>query len=770
MDETLLESGWGRFGPKRRLFFTSIMGAYIALGIWQILSQTSFYDQGSQFPNLSWLLIASIPGVIALVWYKGDIVFRAMLGLAFFYCMAVMGFLLSQWVSALWLLSASLLAAMFVGFGASAATQLINLGLLITAAYLAHNSHSVLPAGSAMNTSQWIWSIAGFMFFCAAITFSYVLLMGSLRTSLVKLTKVTDKLKKEQEQLRLESEAHCETAMQLEKSEAQFRLLAQNVVDILWSANLDLELTYISPSVEMVLGIKPSEALHMSFDKHMPSEDFAELSRLVSHTVKSEAKDSEKGHGAAFDMRMFNADGEIVWLSTSMGVMRDDSGEPVGIQGISRNVTRRKAADEELKAKSKELEQAYEELHTTRKLIQTSRNKLKAIFDGLSDPIISVTPDGEVESMNLAAAAFAQSHPRDLVGLSASEYLNRIDLPLTVGQTALEAFRDMRDSQSYQWRLVEYPSKDGPMFMELNLTPVIDGNGETSLGIIHFVDVTEIKRLEIQIRRYNEELENMVAERTAELTQAHRELQDERDRLAQANNELQRLDQLRHDLTNMVVHDMKGPLAELMGNLDLLCYDLDKQQRDETLDLATMGARDLLRMIMNLLDIDRLEEDQLRAHKQTVDFAPLAQRVVDKFTTMIRLKGLNITIDDSRLPQVHADPDLLERVIQNLLTNALQYTEQGGITISAQSNDQGDAVVSVADTGKGIPRKAHDLIFRKFMQASDSGGPRTSTGLGLTFCQLATKAHGGDIWFESEEGRGSTFYVSLPAETGQPAD
>ena len=372
--------------------------------------------------------------------------------------------------------------------------------------------------------------------------------------------------------------------------------------------------------------------------------------------------------------------------------------------------------------------------------------------------------------MNLAAAAFAQGHPRDLVGLSASEYLNRVDLHPTVGQTVLDAFDTMLKSQSYQWRLVEYPSNDGPMFFEINVTPAHNDGGGIVLGIIHFVDVTEIKRLEIQIRRYNEELEAMVAERTAELTVAHQELKEERDRLAQVNMELQRLDQLRHDLTNMVVHDMKGPLAELMGNLDLLYYDLEKLQRDETLDLATMGAQDLLRMIMNLLDIDRLEEDRLKAHKQTVEFAPLAQRVVDKFTTMIRLKGLDITIDDSAVAELYADPDLMERVIQNLLTNALQHTDQGGITVAANRSDDGTIIVSVADTGKGIPQKAHGLIFRKFMQATDSGGPRTSTGLGLAFCKLATEAHGGEIWFESTQGKGSTFFVSLPLDTGEQTD
>ncbi len=769
MEESLIVGGWGKFGPKRRFFFTSIMAAYWLLGIWQIASLVSFTCAHKQ-TSLVWLAIAALPGLVSLFWRRADLGLRATLGMAFFYCMAVTGFLLSQWSAPLWLLSASLLAAMFIGLIAAATTLAINLLLLIAAAYYSLEGVVVLPAGSSLDVVQWAWIITGFMIFCSAGTLGIAYLLRGLRTSMASLTSVSEVLKQEQEQLRLESMAHGETVGELKKSEARFRLLAQNAVDIIWMADLELNLTYVSPSIERILHMTPAEALSRGLKMYIPPEEYDKLSAYLAAEKANQAMGAPPFGNGAFDVRIYRDDGEMVWLSTGMGIMRDENGNPMGIQGVSRDVTRRKKADQEIMAKSDELGRALEELSTTRKIIQTSRNKLKAIFDGLSDPIISVTPEREIESMNLAAAAFAQGHPRDLVGLSAAEYLNRIDLHPTVGETVLESFKTMLESRSYQWRLVEYPSNEGPMFFEINVTPAHNDGGGIALGIIHFVDVTEIKRLEIQIRRYNEELEAMVAERTAELTVAHQELSEERDRLAQVNMELQRLDQLRHDLTNMVVHDMKGPLAELMGNLDLLYYDLEKMQRDETLDLATMGARDLLRMIMNLLDIDRLEEDRLKARKQAIDFVPLAQRVVDKFTTMIRLKGLDITIDDSTASGLFADQDLMERVIQNLLTNALQYTDKGGIAISAHSSDDATIIVSVADTGKGIPKKAHDLIFRKFMQASDSGGPRTSTGLGLTFCKLATEAHGGKIWFESTEGKGSTFYVSLPMQTGEQTD
>jgi signal transduction histidine kinase len=260
--------------------------------------------------------------------------------------------------------------------------------------------------------------------------------------------------------------------------------------------------------------------------------------------------------------------------------------------------------------------------------------------------------------------------------------------------------------------------------------------------------VTTFKRMEHTIRQYSHSLEAMVAERTAELTRA--------------NQELQRLDQLRQDLFNMMVHDMKGPLAELMGNLDLLSYgELEEAQR-EVLDLACLGAEDLLRMILNLLDINRLEEEALQAQPEEASFGALATEVVSKFATMIRLKGLAVEVEDRLAGPFFADPELLGRVLQNLLTNALHHTEEGGrIELGARHTEEG-AELWVSDDGPGIPPERQQLIFQKFTQAGHSG-PRTSTGLGLTFCKLAVAAHGGDIAVESEPGRGATFRIRLPA-------
>jgi PAS domain S-box-containing protein len=404
--------------------------------------------------------------------------------------------------------------------------------------------------------------------------------------------------------------------------------------------------------------------------------------------------------------------------------------------------------------------QANAEVIELQQILQQSRNKLKAIFDAMDDPVFSFTPNRRVESVNFAAARLTGHHPRELVGLTCEEFLNKSAETLPIKEACLSAFERMLDDAHPQRGLVEALGADGPLFYDVSHTPVINENGEVSLAIVQVKDVTAFKRMELTIREYSQSLEQKVAERTAELTKA--------------NQELKRLDQLRQDLTNMVVHDMKGPLAGLMGNLDLMGFgELDSDQR-EALEMASMAGNDLLRMIMNLLDISRLEENRLSLNYEEIDLPKLAGRLQERFHTMVSLRGLELKTSMPADLDIQADQDLLYRVLQNLFTNALNHTEEGGIEIGAKAEaDQqgrGGVLLYVADSGSGIPLAMRPHIFEKFSQAAPGSGPRpprTSTGLGLTFCKLTVEAHGGRIWFDSTEGKGTTFYVWLPEKGGE---
>ncbi|MCA1905495.1 MAG: HAMP domain-containing histidine kinase [Desulfarculus sp.] len=410
--------------------------------------------------------------------------------------------------------------------------------------------------------------------------------------------------------------------------------------------------------------------------------------------------------------------------------------------------------------------QEGQDLEQLWRIIQISRNKLKAIFDAIGDPICSLTSQLRVESVNLALARRAGRHPRELVGLTGNQLLALTKVPERLHPEVIDLALQVFASNLPRQRLFEIPGEDGPLFFDVILTPVPGEDGAASLVIFQVRDVTALKRMEQTIREYSQSLEEMVARRTADLMTAQEELRRDRRLLAEANAELRRLETLRHDLTNMVVHDMKGPLAEVMGNLEMLGREPLSPPQREALDLATMGADDLLRMIMNLLDIDRLEEGRLSVRPRPTAIAALAQGVLDRFQTMLRLKEMGVEIAAEASLRLDLDPDLMRRVLQNLLTNALNHTPEGGrIVLGARpAGDEmgGGGLIWVADNGRGIPEHLQGRIFQKFVQGHPAPGPRTSTGLGLTFCKMAVEAHGGRIWFESSGDRGTTFYIWLP--------
>jgi len=250
-----------------------------------------------------------------------------------------------------------------------------------------------------------------------------------------------------------------------------------------------------------------------------------------------------------------------------------------------------------------------------------------------------------------------------------------------------------------------------------------------------------------------------------ENAQLKEELEEEKKRLKRKNKDLLALEEMKEDLINMIIHDLKGPLGEIMANLDLLGYVRLEDQDRECLDTAIQGSEYLLRMILNILDVKRMEEGKLKLHLETFNVCELIEAIVKKHKTLIKQKEMEVeTVSDENIPAWVADRPLIERVLSNLLNNAISYSHQGGKVEIRSKYDYANKnlQMEVEDNGKGVPLEFQRKIFDKFSQV-DSGFPdrKNSTGLGLTFCRMAVEAHQGKIWVESR-GRGSRFILLLP--------
>lgn len=254
-----------------------------------------------------------------------------------------------------------------------------------------------------------------------------------------------------------------------------------------------------------------------------------------------------------------------------------------------------------------------------------------------------------------------------------------------------------------------------------------------------------------------------------------RQLQIERDeqnhQLRENYDQLKKLEELRDNLTHMVIHDMRSPLMGITGYLELLEGAAVKHLTGDELTIigeARKSGQVLVGMVNSLLDISRLEQGKMPLQVTDVDVDVLIQQALTSLGSLTR--QVSLQYQKASLPvMVNGDADLVTRVIANLVGNAIKFTpESGTVAISAEPND-GGVKVCIADTGRGIPREYHAKIFEKFGQVETRQQRKMySTGLGLTFCKLAVEAHGGNIGVDSDVGQGSTFWFTLPGPAGTP--
>ena len=234
--------------------------------------------------------------------------------------------------------------------------------------------------------------------------------------------------------------------------------------------------------------------------------------------------------------------------------------------------------------------------------------------------------------------------------------------------------------------------------------------------------------------------------------------------LERAYREIQRAESMRDNLTAMLVHDLRTPLTGLLAPLQMLEAEmlgpLDESQR-EVVQISNRSGQRLLGMVNALLDVSKMEAGEFAIHRQTVEIEPLLTRVIQIARPMEDSDSAQIV---ARCEQktVEADPDLLERILINLVGNALKFTPRDGqITLSAEPTPN-KTHFAVSDNGPGIAPEFQDKIFDKFGQVENrQKGAKFSTGLGLTFCKLAVEAHGGTIGVISEVGVGSEFWFEI---------
>ena len=303
-------------------------------------------------------------------------------------------------------------------------------------------------------------------------------------------------------------------------------------------------------------------------------------------------------------------------------------------------------------------------------------------------------------------------------------------------------------------RLKDDPTTHGiPVIFITALDEIMDKVKGFSVGGVDYVtkpfqpeEVRARVGLHLEIRRQKQEL--------------HRQKYE----LQQSYDKLRETEIQRDSLVHMIVHDMRSPLFVILGNLEMVEMKPLPDVIATCIGRAMSASYMLMEMISTLLDVSKMEAGQMTLEFSEVYMRDLVMETIQMLEPLQGQRRLTLTAPEE-MEAITGDTRLIRRILQNLIGNALKFTDKdkGIITVCIEIATKDKMRVSVVDNGGGIPQEYREKVFYKFCQVvAQKQGQGHSTGLGLTFCKLAVEAHGGRIGLESEVGVGSTFWFELP--------
>lgn len=383
--------------------------------------------------------------------------------------------------------------------------------------------------------------------------------------------------------------------------------------------------------------------------------------------------------------------------------------------------------------------------------LQESEGRFRLLAENSSDIIVRASNQGDFLYVSPACLALTGYAPESLIETSLYDLFHPDDI-----SEIKKMVEDIDGGMDRVISTVRVRCHDGQYcWLESTVHAVRDPN----TGVVmeyHSAsrDVGERKRAEENIRRLNEELQ-----------QANALLTIERDREKEHVRELEALNQMKSEFVSSVSHELRTPLASIIGFAQTILLDseLSTDLQREFLQIILEEGKRLSKLINDLLDLARIESGRAIMEKGTYNLVPIIERAVQSIAMQADAKSIAINVGLYK-PQMIAnfDEDRMSQILINLLSNAVKFTPHGGVITVTADLTETEAIISVQDTGMGIPAEALPHLFEKFFRVHRPGLEIRGTGLGLAIVKQLIDMHGGTITVESHLEQGSTFTIHFP--------
>jgi PAS domain S-box-containing protein len=533
-----------------------------------------------------------------------------------------------------------------------------------------------------------------------------------------------------------------QTEIALKESEEHLRLALEAAHMGTWDWNILTNELKWSSRQQQLFGITPGTFAgnYEAFLSCLHSED-----RAVNHQKVIDAKDTKTEYYAEF--RVIWADGSIHWIASKGKCIYDDEGTAVRMLGTCLDISERKQAEAILQRSKAELEIQVAQLTTE---LSKANTHLHRLINVLATTINQQTKiDAQRREAERRWRSLLENVQLLVVGLDSAgnvEYTNPFFLALTgytqdevLGKNWFSDFVPHEQQQQIQTLFVEmleqelHPHHQSQLLTKSQTERVIAWNNtllrDSQGAIIGTMSIGE------------------------DITKR------------------QALDKIKNEFISVVSHELRTPMTSIQGGLILLAKGLVKLDSDKgkrIIEIAAENAERLVRLLNDILDLERLESGKVTLVKQKVDASELLSKAADLMQLIFQKAEINLLVSSQSI-ELLVDQDRIIQVLTNLLSNAIKFSLPGSTVwmtveqVPANNTETAFALFKVQDQGRGIPADKIEAIFERFHQvdASDSR-KQGGTGLGLAICRSIVEQHNGQMWVESTPGVGSSFYMKLP--------
>ncbi|HEX6160856.1 MAG TPA: PAS domain S-box protein, partial [Thermoanaerobaculia bacterium] len=515
-----------------------------------------------------------------------------------------------------------------------------------------------------------------------------------------------------------------EVEERIRRSEEVFRLLVESVKDYaIFMLDPTGRIVTWNAGAQRLKGYTRDEIVGRHFSQFYPESDIRSRKPDVELEVAEEVGRFED------EGWRIRKDGSRFWANVVITAVRDEQGVLRGFAKVTRDLTHRKEAEEQLR----ESEEMF------RLLVASVKDYAIFLLD----------PEGYVKTWNAGAQSIKGYAPEEIIGRHFSQFYPEEDLDKPPRE--LEIARQTGSVEDEGWRV----RKDGSRFWaNVIITAVRDASGE----LRGFAKVTR----DMTDRKRAEEMQQALLEQREARLQA----EEERRRAESSYRVAQEANRAKDEFLMTLSHELRTPLTAILGWARLLpILPPEEQQFGEAVTAIGRSAQLQARLIDDVLDVSRIVSGKLRLSVETVDVEKLLTAAIDPVRPSADAKRIIIVTELApQLGVIVADPTRLQQVVWNLLTNAVKFTPKDGTIVLSARRTSSHVQISVRDSGEGIDPSFLPHVFEPFRQAENpSTRVHGGLGLGLSIVRFLAEAHGGTVVAESKgRGTGATFTVTLP--------